>query len=55
MATKDLEPTPNASPNPPSTPGLPVPHAAGPALTPPVPPSTPAAPVQSWLVPKPAP
>jgi hypothetical protein len=34
-----------------STPGLPVPHAAGPARTPPAPPTTPGTPVQGWLVP----
>jgi hypothetical protein len=44
---------PNAAPDPPSTPGMPVAAIAGPALTPPAPPSTPAAPVPSWLVPAP--
>lgn len=42
---------PQAAPNPPSTPGLPVAAVAGPARTPPTPTSTPGAPVQSWLVP----
>lgn len=51
VGTAELEPTPNAAPDPPSTPGLPVPAAAGPALTPPTPPTTPLAPVQSWAVP----
>jgi hypothetical protein len=46
--------TPSAAPSPPSTPGLVVPAAAGPALTPPAPSSTPGAPVQSWLCPAPA-
>jgi hypothetical protein len=49
--TQDAVVDNQAAPSPPSTPGLPVPHAAGPARTPPTPPSTPGAPVQSWLVP----
>jgi hypothetical protein len=44
-------PVQNTAPNPPSTPGLPVPHAAGPANSAPLASSSPAAPVQSWLVP----
>jgi hypothetical protein len=43
--------TQNASPSPPSTPGMPVPHAAAPAMTSPTPPTTPGMPVQSWLIP----
>lgn len=36
---------------PPSTPGQPVPHAAGPANSAPSPSSTPGQAVQSWVIP----
>ena len=44
---------PQASPDPPSTPGLPVAAVAPPAMTPPNPPTTPTGPVQSWAIPSP--
>jgi hypothetical protein len=44
-------PVENAAPNPPSTPGQPVPAAAAPANTAPVASSVPLAPVQSWAIP----
>jgi hypothetical protein len=48
---QDEGPAPQAAPDPPSTPGIPVPAAASPARTAPLPISEPLAPVQSWLVP----
>lgn len=48
---EDVEIDLQAAPSPPSTPGLPVPAGAPPAMTPPTPPTVPLAPVQSWAVP----